>query len=148
MEFKKVKKDFKVVGMKNSGAFADFGSEVPKFAQQFLRRANEITNRTETEIAIYEPRRNDDHQEGQYYVGLIVDGTSNNIPSGMEYMEVSQEYINTRGKITNIGELHQKLIKWAEEQGFQRDLESYIIETYHQIENNEEEVEIYLPIHR
>lgn len=148
MEFKRGKKDFKVVGMKNSGAFADFGSEVPKFAQQFLRRANEITNRTETEIALYEPKRNNDHLEGQYYVGLIVDGTLNEIPSGMEYIEVSEDYINTRGKITNIGELHQKLIKWVEEQGFQRDLESYIIETYHQIENNEEEVEIYLPIHR
>ncbi|MFJ8067126.1 hypothetical protein ACIQYS_21355 [Psychrobacillus sp. NPDC096426] len=73
MEFKRVKKDFKVVVMQNSGAFADFGSEVPKFAQQFLSRANEITNRTETEIALYEPNRNNDHLEGQYYVGLIVD---------------------------------------------------------------------------
>ncbi|MFJ8067125.1 hypothetical protein ACIQYS_21350 [Psychrobacillus sp. NPDC096426] len=63
-------------------------------------------------------------------------------------MEVSHDYINTRGNITNIGELHRTLIKWAEEQGFQRDLESFIIETYHQMENNEEEVEIYLPIHR
>ena len=48
MEFKQIKKNFKVVGMKNSGVFADYGSEVPKFAQQFLRRANEIKNSSET----------------------------------------------------------------------------------------------------
>jgi hypothetical protein len=33
------------------------------------------------------------------------------------------------------------------EQGYKRDLDSYIVETYHTMEGKEEEVEIYLPIH-
>lgn len=146
MEFKQIKKNFKVVGMKNSGVFDDYGTEVPKFAQQFLRRANEIKNSSETEIALYEPKRNDNHLEGQYYVGLIVNETLNEVPTGMEYIETTQDYVNMRGKISDIGKLHKELLKWADEQGFQRDLESYIVETYHQNENSEEEVEIYLPI--
>jgi len=38
------------------------------------------------------------------------------------------------------------LLKWAESQGYQRNLDSYIVETYHPIENGEEEIEIFLPI--
>jgi hypothetical protein len=37
-------------------------------------------------------------------------------------------------------------MNWAEEQGYQRDLDSYIIETYHPMEEGGEEVQIYLPI--
>ncbi|MFJ8064039.1 hypothetical protein ACIQYS_05370 [Psychrobacillus sp. NPDC096426] len=59
-----------------------------------------------------------------------------------------QDYINVRGKITNVEDLHSKLSKWGELQGYKRNLESYILETYHPIENREAEVEIYLPIHR
>lgn len=33
MEFKRVKKGFKVVGKKGSGAFVNFGTEVPVLAQ-------------------------------------------------------------------------------------------------------------------
>lgn len=146
MEIKKVRKNFKVVGMKNSGLYTDFWREVPKFAQQFLLRVNEITNHSETEIALYEPKRSAEHINGQYYVGLIVDEILLEVPVGMEYIETSHDYINIRGKITNIGELHLKLLKWAEEQGFRRNLETFIVETYHNGENNEEEVEIYLPI--
>lgn len=147
MQFKQVKKGFKVVGIKSRGAFANFGTEVPELAQQLLLRSNEIQNRSDTEIALFEPKKDINHLEGHYYVGLIVNDTINEIPSGMDYIETAQHYVTTRGKITNIGDLHSRLLKWAEEQGYKRDLESYIVETYHPIEDEEEEVEIYLPIH-
>ncbi|WP_144510172.1 effector binding domain-containing protein [Bacillus sp. FJAT-22090] len=147
MGFKKLKKEFKLVGMKNSGAFADFGKEVPRSARQFLKRVDEIKNHTEKEITLYEPKRKEAHMEGRYYVGLIVDGILDVVPPGMEYIEVSGDYINVRGLITDINTLHFSLLKWGEEQGYKRNLDSYIVETYHSIENSEEEVEIYLPIH-
>ncbi|MFB3170136.1 hypothetical protein P5G62_023810 [Neobacillus sp. 179-C4.2 HS] len=65
----------------------------------------------------------------------------------MDYIETTQDYVTTRGQINNIGTLHNILLKWADEQGYKRDLESHIIETFHPMENGVEEVEIYLPIY-
>lgn len=147
LECKKVSENFKVVGMKNHGIFANFGSEVPQYAQQFLGRSNEIQIPTETEVALFEPKRDENHLEGHYYVGLIVSETLKEVPAGMEYVEVTHHYLKTRGKITDVGILHKHLNKFADENGYERDLSSYIVETYHPVENGGEEVEIYLPIH-
>jgi uncharacterized protein YdiU (UPF0061 family) len=64
----------------------------------------------------------------------------------MDYIETVKSYVTTRGNISNLGVLHFNLLNWAEEQGYQRDLDSYIIETYHPMVEGEEEVQIYLPI--
>lgn len=147
MSFTKVKKVFKLVGIKGSGEFANFGSEVPLQAKEVLKRANEIQSRTEIEIALYEPKRNTDHLVGNYFVGLIVSNIVNEAPSGMEYIETDKEYATTRGTISNVESLHMSLLNWIEEKGYERDLDSFIIETYHPVENSEEEIQIYLPIH-
>ncbi|WP_045518986.1 GyrI-like domain-containing protein [Neobacillus niacini] len=147
MDCKTVKKTFRIVGLNGSGAFANFGTEIPKLAQQFLDRLDEIENHSGTEIALFEPKRDDDHLEGYYYVGVSVNEPLKRVPVGMEYIETTQDYVTTRGKINNIGKLHNILLKWADDQGYKRDLESHIIETYHPMENGEEEVEIYLPIY-
>ncbi|MFX3673537.1 MAG: GyrI-like domain-containing protein [Paenisporosarcina sp.] len=146
MDCKTVQKKFKVIGIENSGLFANFENEVPASARQFLSRANEIENRSETEIALFEPKKNEHHLEGRYYVGLIVKEALEEVPSGMDYIELTHEYVTTRGKISEVGELHMQLLTWADTQGYQRNLESFIVETYHPIGNGEEEVEIYIPI--
>jgi hypothetical protein len=146
MSFKKVKKEFKLVGLKGSGEFVNFGNEVPLLAKQLLSRSNEILNSTETEIALFEPKKNEEHRIGHYYVGLIVSEKLNEVPSGMDYIETVKSYVTTRGNISNLGVIHFNLLNWAEEQGYQRDLDSYIIETYHPMVEGEEEVQIYLPI--
>jgi predicted transcriptional regulator YdeE len=146
MSFRLVKKDFKMVGLKGSGEFVHFGNEVPLLARELLNRSNEIPNPTETEIALFEPKKNDDHTVGHYYVGLIVNEKINEVPVGMDYIETNKSYITAKGNISNVSELHLNLLNWGEEQGYQRDLDSYIIETYHPLGDGEEEVEIYLPI--
>jgi predicted transcriptional regulator YdeE len=147
MSYTKVVREFKVVGIKGSGEFANFGSDVPLQAKEILKRANEIQNRTDIEIALYEPKRNIEHIVGNYYVGLIVTDKVSKAPSGMEYIETHKAYATTRGTISNVENLHSSLLKWIEEKGYERDLDSFIIETYHPVENREEEVQIYLPIH-
>lgn len=147
MDCKAIKKTFRVVGIKGSGAFSNFGTEIPKLAQQFLTRLDEIENHSGTEIALFEPKMDADHLEGYYYVGVMVNEPLNKVPVGMDYIETTQDYVTTRGQINNIGTLHNILLKWADEQGYKRDLESHIIETYHPMENSVEEVEIYLPIY-
>ncbi|WP_043931041.1 GyrI-like domain-containing protein [Bacillus sp. EB01] len=141
-----VEKEFKIVGIKGSGEFDNFGKEIPLLAKQLLSRSNEILNKTETEIALYEPKKNEEHRIGHYLVGLIVSEKLEEVPSGMNYVETKTSYITTRGNISNLRELHSNLLNWAKEQGYQRDLDSYIVETYHPMGDGEEEVQIYLPI--
>ncbi|MCM3169184.1 GyrI-like domain-containing protein [Peribacillus frigoritolerans] len=146
MSFMMVKKEFKLVGLKGSGEFVNFGNEVPLRAKQLLSRSNEILNPTEKEIALFEPKKDEEHRIGHYYVGLIVSEKLYEVPTGMDYIEINKSFITTRGNISNLGELHLNLLNWAEEQGYQRDLDSYIIETYHLMGECNEEVQIYLPI--
>ncbi|MBM6617858.1 GyrI-like domain-containing protein [Bacillus sp. RD4P76] len=146
MEFSKVNKDFKMVGLKGTGSFASFSHEVPLLAQELLNRENEIQHHAGIEIALFEPKRGSDHEIGSYYVGLMVDEKVNEVPDGMTYLETNQHYVTTKGTISNVGTLHMNLVKWAEEQGYERDLNSYIVETYHPVKDHEEEVHIYLPV--
>lgn len=143
----KGRKVFRAVGLKGYGSFDDYGKEVPKLAQQLLARKNEIKNASDIEIGIFEPKRDADHLEGYYYVGLLVNESIKDVPVGMEYIEREQDYVSTRGDIQKLDILHQQLLEWTNEQRYKRDLTSDIIETYHPTTNGEEEVEIYLPIH-
>lgn len=146
MEFKRVRKEFKVVGIKGKGAYENFSTEVPKLAKELLGRSDEIQNHSGSEIALFEPKRDSNHLEGEYYVGLIVNDTLKEVPSGMDFIETAHLYVSTTGKVSNIGNLHLQLLKWADEQGDTRNLENYIVETYHPMEKEEEVVQIYLPI--
>lgn len=146
MEFKKVQKVFKVMAMKGSGEFENFGTEVPKMAQLFLTRKNEIQNVTSIEVALFEPKRDVNHEKGFYYVGLLLSETPEVVPSRMEFLEESREYVTVRGNMREVGKLHQHLSQWSEENGHIKDSESLIVETYHPLPNGEEEIEIYLPL--
>ncbi|MEO4053328.1 GyrI-like domain-containing protein [Solibacillus sp. CAU 1738] len=145
MDFKKVEKTFKVVGIKGKGSFENYSIEVPELARQFLSRINEIDSSNGNEIALFEPKIDEDHLEGNYYVGVIVDKSFSAVPEGMEYIELSQSYVSARGPITEIGTLYHNLLQWSIKQQYKRNIESYIIEIYHPMDNGEE-VEIYLPI--
>ncbi|KAB2333964.1 GyrI-like domain-containing protein [Bacillus mesophilum] len=146
MSFMMSKKEFKVVALKGSGEYVNYSQEVPLLAQRLLSRSNEITHSTGTEIALYEPKKSGEHKIGHYYAGLVVSQKFNEVPPEMEYIEIAKNYISARGNILMLNELHSQLLIWADEQGYQRDLNAYIIETYHPVGGGEEEVEIHLPI--
>ncbi|MCM3721223.1 AraC family transcriptional regulator [Solibacillus isronensis] len=145
MTFKMIKKEFKLIGLMGSGVYENFGSEVPLLAKRLLSRFSEIDFPTESEIALYEPKKSADHTTGNFYVGLIVRERVKRIPTGMDYLETNNHYITTRGNIMELDKLHENLLNWGTAQGYKRDLDSYIIETYHPVSEGEE-VEIYLPI--
>lgn len=147
MRCQHVTKTFKVVGLKGEGAFVNFGTEVPELAQQFLRRIDEVKNHSGIEIALYEPKRDHDHQEGHYYVGIMINEHVKKVPPQMNYIETGEHYAMTRGKLKEISSLYEHLLKWLEKQGDKRDLTQYIVETYHPMGDGEEEVVIYLPIY-
>jgi len=113
VDCKQVKKIFRVVGIKGGGAFANLDTEVPKLAQQFLTRLDEVENHSGTEIALFEPKRDANHLEGHYFVGIIVNESLKEVPDGMDYIESAQAYVTTRGKIHKIDKLHNQLLKWG-----------------------------------
>lgn len=147
MSVKMVHKEFKLVALKGSGEFVNFGYEVPLLAKQLLSRSKEILHSTGTEIAVFEPKKDETHKIGHYYAGLIVSEKCSEVPSGMHYIETNKSYLTARGDIAQLEQLHTHLLNWGEQHGYQRDLDSYIIETYHPAGEGEEEVQIYLPIH-
>ena len=146
MEFEKIKKKFKVVGLKGNGAYENLADDVPALAKQLLRRSDEIASNLGIEIALFDPKRDSAQKKGDYLVGLIVNDSLKEVPAGMVFIEIDQQYATARGKISSIGTLHSNLMKWVDEQGDKRNLESYIVETYYPMEDGEE-VEIYLPIY-
>ncbi len=146
MSYMMVKKEFMVIGLKGSGEFVNFGIDVPLLAKKLISRSHEIPHSTEIEIALYEPKKDLEHKIGDYYVGLLVSEKINEVPQGLELIEIKKNYITTRGNINNLGELHLDLLNWGEAQGYHRDLDSLIVETYHPIVDGGEEVQIYLPI--
>ena len=142
---RRINKVFQVVAMRNKGVYSNFGSEVPKNAQNFMSRINEIKNQLGIEVSLFEPKRDENHKEGKYYVGVLVEGKLDEVPSGMEYLEISGEYVSTRGSMTVVSDLYTSLQKWSKEHGYHPTQESYFIEVYHPVEEGEE-VEIYIPI--
>lgn len=146
MDFQNLNNNFKLVGLKGRGAYENFHKEVPLLAKQLWSRANEIQSHLGIEIALFEPKTDIHHLEGDYYVGLMVNDAFNKVPQGMELIELNQQYVTTRGGLSNLNTLHFELLKWPNEQGYTRNLKSYIVETYHPMEGREEEVRMFLPI--
>ncbi|ANX13768.1 hypothetical protein ABE41_017295 [Fictibacillus arsenicus] len=142
---RRINKVFQVVGIKNKGLYSNFGSEVPINAQRFMSRIDEIKNHLGVEVSLFEPKKGEDHKEGHYFVGVLVKDKIDEVPAGMEYIEISGEYVSTRGSMTVVSDLYTSLQKWSKEQGYYPTQKSYFIEMYHQVEEGEE-VEIYLPI--
>lgn len=142
---KRINKVFQVVGKKNKGLYSNLASEVPINAQGFMSRIDEIKNHLGVEVSLFEPKKGEDHKEGHYYVGVLVKGKMDEVPSGMEYIEISGEFVSTRGSMTVVSDLYTSLQKWSKEHGYHPTQESYFIEMYHPVEEGEE-VEIYIPI--
>ncbi|WP_430787545.1 GyrI-like domain-containing protein [Virgibacillus flavescens] len=145
MSCQKVTKAFKIIGKKHSCAFGDYASEVPKHAQNFMEEATRIQNHTGIEVSLFEPKKDETHVEGIYYVGVLVSEPVEIAPEHMEYLEVEDEFVTIRGKMTNVSDLYSELLAWAEEQGYIINQNDYIVETYHPVEIGEE-VEVYIPI--
>ncbi|SEJ13950.1 hypothetical protein SAMN04488127_1081 [Bhargavaea ginsengi] len=145
MKLKTVNKQFRLVGVKGTGAFEEFGTLVPKAAQEVIVRSGGIESVAGKEIAVFEPKKSHDHLEGEFYVGLLVDVPLDKVPLGMTYMEVLGHYATARGTMEDLQGLHAALLKQTMESGFHINREEYIVEVYIPADTGEE-VEIYLPI--
>ncbi|PFA63044.1 AraC family transcriptional regulator [Bacillus sp. AFS015802] len=146
MSYEKVEKTFRMVGLKGEGTFADFGTEVPKLAGQLLEKLHEVNAVTGPEIALYEPKRDENHLKGIYYVGITVEEPLTDLPEEMTYLELKEDYATTKGDVHHVGDLHSHLVKWIDEKGYQRKADAYIVETYRPTEDDGEEVVVYLPL--
>ncbi|MBS8263687.1 AraC family transcriptional regulator [Mesobacillus boroniphilus] len=139
-----VRREFKVIAEKHRGLYQDFAKLVPKAAHQFLQRASNLEG---TEVTVYEPKASESHTEGTFYVGFLVNDELDTLPEGAEFLDIQHAYGMIRGKGTEMGNLYSTLDQWIDEEGYARDtLKNFILETYHPVENDVEEVEIFIPI--
>ncbi|WNF24691.1 GyrI-like domain-containing protein [Mesobacillus jeotgali] len=139
-----VKKDFKIIAKKHTGLYKDYAELVPKAAQQFLRSAPNLAG---TEVTVYEPKASESHIEGTFFVGVLVNDEVDTLPEGAEFLDIQHSYGMIRGKESEMGSLYSLLDQWIDEEGYERDtFKEFIIETYHPMENDVEEVEIYIPV--
>ncbi|MFD1019125.1 hypothetical protein ACFQ2J_07965 [Thalassobacillus hwangdonensis] len=109
-----------------------------------MNRLKEIEGHTGVEVALYEPKKGEQHLEGEYYVGVMMEEPPSQTPDGMEYINLSRDYVSIRGKIGEVGTLHAQLQEFAEETNGKIDSNDWIVETYHPTETGEE-VTVYLP---
>jgi effector-binding domain-containing protein len=142
-----VTKEFKIVGVRNKGLFEDYAELVPRAAHQFLQNASRIQHNTGIEVTVYEPKADENHAEGTFFVGLLVNEQMDTLPEGMEYLHLKHSYAVIKGKGNQISSLYSTLDRWIENEGYERDTpEHNILEVYHPVENDVEEVEIHIPV--
>jgi predicted transcriptional regulator YdeE len=139
-----VKKEFKIIAKKHTGLYKDYAELVPKAAQQF---SQEVPNLARTEVTVYEPKASESHIEGTFFVGVLVNDEVDPLPEGAKFLDIQHSYGMIRGKESEMGSLYSLLGQWIDEEGYERDtFKEFIIETYHPVENDVEEVEIYIPV--
>ena len=142
-----VTKEFKVFGKRNKGLFEDFGELVPRAAHQFLQNANRIQHNTGIEVTVYEPKADESHAEGTFYVGLLVNEQMDTLPEGMVYLHLQHSYAVIKGKGNQISSLYSTLDRWIADEGYERDTpKHYIVEVYHPLGNDVEDIEIHIPV--
>lgn len=140
-------KTFMVVGEKNKGFFKEYAKTVPKAAQIFLQRECQIPFTSGIEVTVYEQPKRQNQLVGTFYVGVLVEEKGTDLPEGMEYIEVQNQYAMTIGKVTEIPHLYSSLDRWINENGYQHATpDKYIIEVYYPVENDVENVEVYIPV--
>jgi predicted transcriptional regulator YdeE len=142
-----VTKEFKIVGVRNKGLFEDYAELVPRAAHQFLQNASRIQHNTGIEVTVYEPKADENHAEGTFFVGLLVNEQMDTLPEGLEYLNIQHSYAMIKGKDSGMEKLYSSLDYWIECQSYQKDTaEHFIIEVYYPTQTGGEEVEIYIPV--
>ncbi|MEK3853779.1 GyrI-like domain-containing protein [Cytobacillus sp. FSL H8-0458] len=139
-------KEFKAAVIRNKGLFKDYARLVPETAQAFLKQSHLVQNSSGLEVAFFEPKRGEDHLEGTFFTGFLVHEKAETLPYGMEYIEAEHTYASIRGKTAEMGDLHSRLNSWLSENNRQQSIDDYIIEVYYPAANEEEEVEVFIPI--
>ena len=130
---------------RHTGIFQDYATIVPEKARSFMEKLQDTDYQAHVEVALFEPKSGIDHEEGHFYVGVLVSHQPPHPPAGMEYIEITRDYAFSRGTTEEIGSLHEELTNWMLTESLQFDFSGYIVEMYFPTETAEE-VEIYLPV--
>ncbi|PYI56922.1 LamG-like jellyroll fold domain-containing protein [Paenibacillus flagellatus] len=138
-------REFTAIGIRHGGLFSEYGKIIPQAMQSLQARKDEISGRTGTKVILYEPKRGDDHIEGDFYTGYLVADSVAAIPEGMEYFHLSGRYASVAGDESRMGELYGFLDGWIRDNKLQKDWpEALIVEVYNQ--DHPSEVEICMKI--
>lgn len=152
MEAKKTNCRFHVVGYKYTGRFDQYEKLVGQAFQELKSKLDKIPSRTDTTVALYEPKRGSEHIEGYFYVGVVVDEKPEKLPDGSEHIYVEGTYAGAIGQIKNMGKIYDFVGRWIRDNGYKQIWpDTLFVERYEfPIPRDqltlEEKVEVLLPI--
>lgn len=73
-----------MVGFKHTGLFSEYPNLIPPAINQVKQKMEEVSERTNTLVILYEPCKGEDHKVGYFYAGYIVEGEPSSVPDAAE----------------------------------------------------------------
>jgi hypothetical protein len=98
--------EYHVIGYKYTGRFDSYHVLVGQAFQELQKRLGLIPSRTDTTVALYEPKRGDEHIVGSFYVGCVIREEPTDIPDGSEYIHIKGKYACGSGMIKQMGQIY------------------------------------------
>ncbi|QDP39473.1 GyrI-like domain-containing protein [Radiobacillus deserti] len=145
----KVHRHFQFVGEEYNGSVNRFEIEVPKNMRSFLKRDYAIGPKiTNLRLVAYNSKKEEKQEKATYIVARPVYYEPDSLPEGMVYSNADRDYAYIRTKTVMIKSAYEKIYQWINENGYETNKDSYTIEVFLPITppQNDEEVEIYLPL--
>jgi hypothetical protein len=111
-----------VIGYRHTGRFEDYARLVKQAFDELRVRLAEIPGKTSLTVAIYEPIKNEEHVEGFFYVGCIVEAepSSTVLPNGSEYVRLAGTYACAGGTIGQMSGIYAFVAQWIKDNGYRQ----------------------------
>ncbi|GAA0371291.1 hypothetical protein [Bacillus horti] len=145
MTCRTVQRKFQVIGEQHHSLPENLNKDLAKARNSILVRDYEITSRFTIETVVYQPRTEEDKQIG-YTTGFEVVSNMEQLPSGMVYVSVENEFAHIDGLPEQRDEMLEKLRLWVDEQGYEEDKNVQSIEMTLLASDDLTILDIFLPI--
>jgi hypothetical protein len=111
-----------VIGYRYTGRFDEYAKLVKQAFDELRGKLEDIPEKTGQTIAIYEPKKNEEHVEGFFYVGCIVEAepSSTVLQDGSEYLRLAGTYACANGTIGQMSTIYTFVEQWIKENGYRQ----------------------------
>ncbi|RED66135.1 GyrI-like domain-containing protein [Cohnella lupini] len=143
--------NFVFVGFKFTGLFSDYPKLIPQGLSEIKDKEQQIINRLDKTIILYEPCKGEDHKIGYFYLGWIMTKEQLTLPDEANLIRINGKYATSSGTIDQMEEIYSRINNWIREKEYKPIWpETLYIEIYETPLGPEitlrEEVQVYLPI--
>lgn len=149
MNCETMRKDLKIIGSRFTRRFEEFPVLITELSKTFSEQYSKVFNDPDfLRTVIYEPKKDDTQESGDFYIGAVVDQVPEQVPNDMEVLHLQGEYAFLRDSLdfSKMGDYYNTLVNWVRESDLELHPTEHIIEIYHSSKTNAGELEINLPL--